>query len=71
MLGILKACVPLWVPGKTLASLGPANSEYWHLMIEAKKLACGCRGQHGVLGEQQLRRVRLRSNGTGFWFHPA
>jgi gamma-glutamyltranspeptidase/glutathione hydrolase len=39
MLGILQACMPLWSPGKTLASLGPANPEYWHLMIEAKKLA--------------------------------
>jgi len=39
MLNILNACVPHWVPGKTLASLGPANPEYWHLMVEAKKLA--------------------------------
>jgi gamma-glutamyltranspeptidase/glutathione hydrolase len=39
MLSILQACVPRWVPGKTLASLGPANPEYWHLMVEAKKLA--------------------------------
>ncbi len=39
MLNILTACVPHWVPGKTLASLGPANPEYWHLMVEAKKLA--------------------------------
>jgi len=39
MLNILTACVPHWVPGQTLASLGPANPEYWHLMVEAKKLA--------------------------------
>jgi gamma-glutamyltranspeptidase/glutathione hydrolase len=39
ILNILEACVPRWVPGKTLASLGPANPVYWHLMIEAKKLA--------------------------------
>jgi len=39
ILNILTACVPHWVPGKTLASLGPANPEYWHLMVEAKKLA--------------------------------
>jgi gamma-glutamyltranspeptidase / glutathione hydrolase len=39
MLNILQACVPQWVPGQTLASLGPANPQYWHLLIEAKKLA--------------------------------
>lgn len=39
MLNILEACVPVWVPGQTLASLGPANPEFWHLIVEAKKLA--------------------------------
>jgi len=39
ILSILQACVPHWVPGETLASLGPANPEYWHLLVEAKKLA--------------------------------
>jgi gamma-glutamyltranspeptidase/glutathione hydrolase len=39
MLNILQACVPGWAPGKTLASLGPSNPLYWHLMVEAKKLA--------------------------------
>ncbi len=39
MLNILQACVPRWAPGKTLASLGPASADFWHLMIEAKKLA--------------------------------
>jgi gamma-glutamyltranspeptidase / glutathione hydrolase len=39
ILNILQACVPTWVPGRTLASLGPANPVYWHLMVEAKKLA--------------------------------
>ncbi|HUL18939.1 MAG TPA: gamma-glutamyltransferase family protein [Steroidobacteraceae bacterium] len=39
MLSILDHCVPLWTHGRTLASLGPANPEYWHLMVEAKKLA--------------------------------
>ncbi|HTX55586.1 MAG TPA: gamma-glutamyltransferase family protein [Candidatus Acidoferrales bacterium] len=38
-LNILAACVPKLVPGQTLASLGPANAEYWHLLVEAKKLA--------------------------------
>ena len=39
LLNILQACVPQWTSGQTLASLGPANPEYWHLLIEAKKLA--------------------------------
>jgi gamma-glutamyltranspeptidase / glutathione hydrolase len=39
ILNILQACVPVWAPGKTLASLGPANPEYWHLLVEAKKIA--------------------------------
>jgi gamma-glutamyltranspeptidase / glutathione hydrolase len=39
MLNILQACVPKWAPGETLASLGPANAKYWHLLVEAKKLA--------------------------------
>jgi gamma-glutamyltranspeptidase / glutathione hydrolase len=39
ILNILQACLPRWAPGETLASLGPANPKYWHLMVEAKKLA--------------------------------
>ena len=39
MLNILEACVPQWAPGQTLASLGPASPRYWHLLVEAKKLA--------------------------------
>jgi gamma-glutamyltranspeptidase/glutathione hydrolase len=39
MLNILQACVPKWTKGGTLASLGPRNPKYWHLMVEAKKLA--------------------------------
>jgi gamma-glutamyltranspeptidase/glutathione hydrolase len=39
MLTILDACVPRWAPGQTLASLGPASAEYWHLVVESKKLA--------------------------------
>jgi gamma-glutamyltranspeptidase/glutathione hydrolase len=39
ILGILQACMPQWAPGQTLASLGPANPLFWHLMVEAKKLA--------------------------------
>ena len=36
-LNVLEACVPAWYPGQTLASLGPANAQYWHALIEAKK----------------------------------
>jgi gamma-glutamyltranspeptidase/glutathione hydrolase len=39
ILNILGACVPQWTTGRSLASLGPANPEYWHFLIEAKKLA--------------------------------
>jgi gamma-glutamyltranspeptidase/glutathione hydrolase len=39
ILNILEVCVPRWVPGQTLASLGPASPKYWHLLVEAKKLA--------------------------------
>ncbi len=41
MLNVLEACVPVWAPGQTLASLGPANPKYWHFLVEAKKLAYG------------------------------
>jgi hypothetical protein len=33
ILNILEVCVPQWVPGQTLASLGPTSPVYWHLMI--------------------------------------
>jgi gamma-glutamyltranspeptidase/glutathione hydrolase len=39
MLNILQACVQKWAPGKTLASLDPTSPLYWHLLVEAKKLA--------------------------------
>jgi gamma-glutamyltranspeptidase/glutathione hydrolase len=37
MLNILEVCAP--VLGLNLASLGPSDPMYWHLMVEAKKLA--------------------------------
>lgn len=39
MINVLEACVPVWAPGQTLASLGPRSPQYWHIMVEAKKLA--------------------------------
>lgn len=37
MLNILEVCAP--VHKVDLATLGPANPDYWHFMVEAKKLA--------------------------------
>jgi gamma-glutamyltranspeptidase/glutathione hydrolase len=37
MLNILEVCVPKL--GQNLATLGPSNPMYWHLLVEAKKLA--------------------------------
>ena len=37
MLNILEVCTPAL--GMNLATLGPSNPMYWHLMVEAKKLA--------------------------------
>ena len=37
MLNILEVCVPKL--GLNLAALGPSNPAYWHLLVEAKKLA--------------------------------
>jgi gamma-glutamyltranspeptidase/glutathione hydrolase len=39
MLNILEACVPKWTNGANLARLGPTSAKYWHLLVEAKKLA--------------------------------
>jgi gamma-glutamyltranspeptidase / glutathione hydrolase len=39
MLNILEVCVPKL--GFSLAALGPSNPMYWHLVIEAKKIAYG------------------------------
>jgi gamma-glutamyltranspeptidase / glutathione hydrolase len=39
MLNILEVCVPRWAPGQTLGSLGPTHPQYWHFLVEAKKLA--------------------------------
>jgi len=38
-LNVLQQCVPKIASGQTLASLGPSNALYWHLLVEAKKLA--------------------------------
>ena len=38
-LGILGQCVPKLLPGQSLSSLGPSDPLYWHMLVEAKKLA--------------------------------
>jgi gamma-glutamyltranspeptidase/glutathione hydrolase len=37
-MNVLDACVPQWYPGQTLATLGPASAQYWHALIETKKI---------------------------------
>ena len=37
MLNILEVCAPKL--GMNLAALGPRSPAYWHLLVEAKKLA--------------------------------
>lgn len=39
MLNILERCTGKVYPGQTLASLGPKDARYWHMLIEAKTLA--------------------------------
>lgn len=39
MLNILAACTGKVYPGMTLASMGPRDARYWHMLIEAKTLA--------------------------------
>lgn len=38
-LQILSQCVSKLAPGASIASLGPQSPAYWHLLVEAKKLA--------------------------------
>ena len=40
-MNVLEACVPLWYPGQTLASMGPADPHFWHALIETKKAVYG------------------------------
>ncbi len=36
-MNVLEQCVPVWYPGQTLATLGPANPFFWHALVETKK----------------------------------
>jgi len=37
-MNVLEQCVPIWYPGQTLASLGPASPVFWHALVETKKV---------------------------------
>jgi gamma-glutamyltranspeptidase / glutathione hydrolase len=37
-MNVLEQCVPVWYPGQTLATLGPASPLFWHALVETKKL---------------------------------
>ena len=54
MLNILEVCVPKL--GLNLATLGPSDPMYWHLMVEAKKLAYA-----DLLREERRSEVRDRA----------
>lgn len=38
-LKILEVCTPAWTSGRSIAELGPADPKFYHLALEAKKLA--------------------------------
>jgi len=58
MLNILEVCVPRWAPGETLASMGPRSPLYWHLLVEAKKLAYS--DLHAFNGDPNFTKVPLQ-----------
>jgi gamma-glutamyltranspeptidase len=55
MLNILDVCIPNL--GLSLAALGPSNPMYWHLIVEAKKIAYSIDGG-GVGGYQGILFMR-------------
>ncbi len=57
MLNILEVCVPKL--GVNLATLGPSDPMYWHLMVEAKKLAYA-----DLLARERRSEVRDRCRWT-------
>jgi gamma-glutamyltranspeptidase/glutathione hydrolase len=56
MLNILEVCVPKL--GLDLTKLGPADPMYWHLMVEAKKLAYS--DLHAYNGDPKFAQVPLK-----------
>ena len=56
MLNILEVCVPKL--GTSLATLGPSDPQYWHLMVEAKKLAYS--DLHAKNGDPKFAKVNVK-----------
>ena len=56
MLNILEVCVPKL--GTSLAALGPSDPQYWHLMVEAKKLAYS--DLHAKNGDPKFAKVNVK-----------
>ncbi len=48
MLNVLQVCLPRWAPGQTLTTLGPRSPVFWHLLVEAKKIAYADLFQHNA-----------------------
>ena len=57
MLNILEVCAPKL--GLNLAELGPSSPMYWHLMVEAKKLAYA--DLHAYNGDPAFSDVPVRA----------
>jgi gamma-glutamyltranspeptidase/glutathione hydrolase len=56
MLNILEVCVPKM--GPSLAELGPSDPQYWHLLVEAKKLAYS--DLHAKNGDPKFAQVPVK-----------
>jgi gamma-glutamyltranspeptidase / glutathione hydrolase len=56
MLNILEVCVPKF--GTSLAALGPSDPQYWHYLVEAKKLAYS--DLHAKNGDPMFAKVPVK-----------
>jgi len=56
MLNILEVCVPKF--GTSLAALGPTDPQYWHYLVEAKKLAYS--DLHAKNGDPMFSKVPVK-----------
>jgi gamma-glutamyltranspeptidase/glutathione hydrolase len=56
MLNILEVCVPKF--GTNLAALGPSDPQYWHYLVEAKKLAYS--DLHAKNGDPMFAKVPVK-----------
>ena len=68
MLNILAACTGKVYPGQTLASLGPKDARYWHMLIEAKALALAAESVLGrAHGSDRARLSPLLTETSSAW----